>query len=68
MSPSQREFAKIEIGRALRDRLDEESVLALRLLNRPRRVTPSELCICGAPLGPDDFGVCGPCGRDRGAR
>lgn len=68
MSPAQRERTKLEIGRALRDGLDEGSVLALRLLNRPRRADLTERCICGVPLSPEDFGVCGPCGRSRGDR
>lgn len=68
MIPEQRERTKLEIGRALRDRLDEGSVLALRLLKRPSRSDLTESCSCGVPLSPEDFGVCGPCGRNRGVR
>lgn len=59
--------SRIEQARELRDRIDEQSMIALILSGKPQGKR-SGFCWCGAPVSADDFGVCGPCGRDRGER
>lgn len=66
MTRGQTESERVEASRALRDRVDESSVLAFHVLKRSSFGT--ELCVCGAQLLVDDFGVCGPCGREQGTR
>ncbi len=58
----------VEIGRELRDRLDESSPLALHITTRDVRDSVARTCRCGQTLDDPTSELCGPCGRDRGAR
>lgn len=55
-------------AREIRDQLDEENPLALRLTGKGHRPRISAECRCGAPLDDPTSEICGPCGRDRGTR
>jgi hypothetical protein len=64
--------SRLEVGRALRDRLDEQDVLALRLVARRTDdpEAPRTTCAwCGEPVDAGDLSAyCPPCGRERGLR
>lgn len=62
---------KVQRARALRDRLDESSVIALHVLDSAPaddwEITP-DVCPCGTQLGLADHLWCEACARDRGQR
>lgn len=61
--------AQVQVARAVRDHIAEDSAAALQLMRFRGHVPHTDRrCLCGQLLDETDLEWCAQCGRDRGTR